>query len=213
MKIRELENQLFTRWKRGKESFVEDGIVNIKKYQERRHRVIYLLKEVNSDDNYWDLKDYLKSGARGSFWNNITRWTIGINNLDRHINWDEIDYIDHEKRKEILNSIGVINIKKEIGSSKSNNEELEKYTKNNSNQIKEQIDIYDPEIIICCGTSYLYKNFIYNGEEKWNRSSYGVDYIERKEGKYVISWKHPQWRVSANMMYYPLIESIKEILK
>lgn len=167
---------------------------------------------MNSKDEFWDLKEYLKNGARGPSWNNITRWIIGINNIEKHINWDEIDYIDHEKRKEILSSIGIINIKKEIGKSESNNQELEWYAKNNRKFLLEQINIYDPELIICCGTSYYY-NFISKTNKKWSQSSYGVDYYERKEGKYVISWKHPQWRVSGNMMYYPLIESIREILK
>ena len=48
-------------------------------------------------------------------------------------------------------------------------------------------------------------------EEGWRQTSRGVDYAEFKPGKYFISYVHPEARVADNLLYYGLIDAVREI--
>ncbi|RII33222.1 hypothetical protein D2A34_19850 [Clostridium chromiireducens] len=174
-------------------------------------KILFILKEVNdAGGGNWDLRTFVSNGARTHTWNNITRWTMGIRSIEREIYWDEIETISKEQREKYLKSIGAINLKKTPGDYVCYGDELNRIAKEDSLYLKEQISLYDADLIICCGTSDVYHS-VFEEQVKWKRTNRGVWYHELKEGKYLISYVHPEARVGANILYYGLIDAIKEI--
>jgi len=104
----EHEEKLFKEWRKKREKFVIDGIVNFKKYSESKIKVLYILKEVNGGGS-WNLKKFLNdNGGRFQTWNNIARWQYGIENKEQNV-WDRVKNINKDFRKTQLRNIAVIN--------------------------------------------------------------------------------------------------------
>ncbi len=212
MSLRTVENEMFDRWLKHRNGFVKDGLVNEDAYISSKKKILYLLKEVNdSNGGGWDLRDYVKSGARASTWNNITRWTIGLQNIDSDISWNEIEHIDAEQRQVTLQSICAVNLKKTPGGSVCNTEELNRIAEEDKDYLNQQIQLYDPDILICCGTSDEYHK-IHENEDEWKMTSQGIWYYERMSNKYVLAFVHPEARIKSNFTYYMLINAVKEIM-
>jgi hypothetical protein len=205
------EEILFEEWSKGRSSFVKDGIINEIEYLNSKYKILYLLREVNSNDLNWDLREYIRSGARSKTWNNITRWTMGLKSLNKEIKWDELKEISEEHRKKELLSVAVVNVKKSAGYPHSESCDIKHYAKKNSVHLKRQIKIYEPDLIICCGTGYVFSEII-NGT-KWHSTSRGVEFTEWESGKFAIDWNHPQCHIDSNMLYYFLLDTVREIIK
>jgi len=207
------ENELFERWSKNRLGFVSDGIIDEDSYLASEIKLLFILKEVNDiGGGNWDLRDFVRMGARERTWNNITRWTLGIRSIEKELPWNNIDSISKEQRKNYLKSIGAINLKKTSGSYVCNGDELSRIAKEDRHYLKEQISLYDADLIICCGTSDVY-NSIFGKPEEWKRTNRGVWYYELKKGKFFVSYVHPEARVSSNIIYYGLVDAIKEIKK
>ncbi|WP_069648988.1 hypothetical protein [Caloranaerobacter ferrireducens] len=205
------ENKLFKLWSQNRPGFVSDGVVCEDSYISAKIKIVYILKEVNDiDGGNWDLREFVRNGARANTWNNITRWTLGIINIDKELCWDEIENITIEQRKKYLKSICVINLKKTPGNYVCNEDELCRIAKEDKLYLKKQISLYDPDLIICCGTSDIYHS-IFNEPVEWKRTNRGIWYYEYKKDKYLISYLHPEARVRDNLLFYGLIDAIKEI--
>ncbi|NLY20561.1 MAG: hypothetical protein GXZ08_04705, partial [Tissierellia bacterium] len=91
-----------------------DGVVNEEKYHNSKYKIIYIMKEVNSGEGL-DLRKGLNNGGRAQTWNNTSRWTEGILNLEKEYLWDELEKNNEERRDIFLKKIGVINLKKTAG--------------------------------------------------------------------------------------------------
>lgn len=169
------------------------------------------MKEVNSSEA-WDLRKFLYDGGRPQTWDNIARWTQGILNLDKEYSWEELSKNNEERRKTYLKKIGSINLKKTGGGYTSKIKEISKAARENKAIIKNQIEIYKPDIIICCGTAGDLLNSVLEPKEiNWSMTQRGVEYI--KDGqKLIISYSHPEARIRDAYIYYPLIDAVREIL-
>ncbi len=210
MEIIERQNSLFEKWKIEREGFIADGVVDEEAYLSSKPRVVYLLKEVNGGQD-WSLTDYISAGGRAHTWNNIARWQYGLQNLEREIHWDEIKDISNNWRKERLQSICAVNVKKTSGGCTSKKDELVEKAFQDRKFLKEQIEIYNPDIIICCGTSYLYFDYIYGIRAEGKMTNRGIWFIKDKS-KVIVSYLHPEARVRDSMLYYGLTDAVKEIL-
>jgi len=212
--MRHKESELFTNWKIRHSRMVEDGIVNFEDYENCKIRVLYILKEVNSEQSNWSLKDFLHKGGRAATWDNIALWQYGLLNSHIKFKWNEINKKRTEKfRKENLRTISVINVKKTPGSHVSNNKELSRFVKEDKDLIKRQISIYNPNLIICCGTAGVLKEFELLGSfTRWNVSSCGIQYHISETNQIVINFCHPEARINDNYKFFPLIETYNEII-
>jgi len=219
MGITDDENRLFEKWKKDRNKFVADGVVDETAYNESDIKILFILKEVNSEDGGWDLREYLRDrNERTQTWNNITRWVIGIRNLNENLCWkgSEIEEIPTEKRIQTLRSICAINLKKSPGGHTTDEKKLADVAKNDREYLNEQLSLYDPDLTICCGT--IVKNLFHElvRFEKpidWRSTTRGIDYHEYKRDKYVISYSHPEARVQDNLLYYGLLDAIREIYR
>ena len=207
--MKEEQIKLFEKWRPEYKNFIPDGIVDEQAYLDSPIKILYLLKEVNGGED-WDLCDFLKEGGRPQTWDNITRWTIGIHQWEREIQWSEIENITNEKRIETLNKICAVNVKKESGSSVADSGNLLKAVENDREKLQQQLAIYKPDLIVCCGTEWLYEK-IYQCNLEWNMTSRGIWFARHKES-IVISYSHPEARVKDCLLYYGLIDAVREIL-
>jgi len=213
MNITEKENTLFAKWEKLRPGFVKDGIVDENCYIKSNPKLLFVLKEVNDiNGGGWDLRKFLRIGGRPQTWDNIVRWVHGIRNLDKEINWTSIEVIGSELRKEILTTVCVMNLKKSAGSCTTVNDELTEIAKKDKEYIVEQFCFYDPEIIIGCGSlpSELFKELM-GFKTNWKMTKRGIRFMEFMNSKYLISYSHPEARVQDCLLYYGLIDAIKEI--
>jgi len=73
MSILESEKKLFTEWEGKRKGFVKDGVVLERDYLSSNPKIAFILKEVNSKDVGWDLREFVKQGGQPRTWNNVAR--------------------------------------------------------------------------------------------------------------------------------------------
>ncbi|MCR5271956.1 MAG: hypothetical protein K6E13_03120 [Lachnospiraceae bacterium] len=207
----EKQKELFDEWKIDNPDIITYGIVNEDEYKKAPVRILYLLKEVNGG-KAWDLCNYISNGGRQQTWDNKARWTRGILSINLEIPWIELESITNQQRIELLNKICVVNVKKTSGRHTSNYSELQSAARDTREQLIRQFQISNPQVIICCGTSSIYFEDIFEvAEPNWEMTSRGI-YFVRENGRIVISYSHPEARVKDSLLYYGLIDAVKEIM-
>lgn len=211
MTIKEKEELLFEKLKTEEHPIVTDGIVDENQYLSSKYKILYVMKEVNGGE-VCDLRKFLYKGGRWQTWDNVARWTQGILNLDKEYSWKEL-LKDNEKRRETyLKKIGSINLKKTGGGYTSVDKEISKAARENREILKNQVNIYNPDIIICCGTARDFvKSALDPKEIKWTMTQRGVEYTKYKE-KIILSFAHPEARIRDAYLHYALVDAVREIL-
>ncbi len=218
MTIPEAEDALFTEWRKSRPDLVADGVADENLYLGSQTRLLFVLKEVNSDGKGgWDLREYMRNGGRSQTWNNITRWTEGIRAAcagEPEISWDALASIDAGRRKAALCSIAAINLKKSPGGHTTNVLALRDAAAQDNMLIAAQFALYEADFVICCGnhvTDALDCHVKCMGDAAWESTSRGIDYREYRPGKFVVAYAHPEARVADNLLYFGLTDAIREI--
>lgn len=129
-----------------------DGIIDIEEYCKAKTRITWVLKEVNSsgDGEEWNMLDTIKDWAgepipnewRNTF-DNILYATNGILTQTVWGNQDKSSEITHQ-----LSKIAYCNVKKVPGAASTNMKTLEKYYQAGNKHVLEQINAFEPEVII-----------------------------------------------------------------
>ncbi len=205
------QQALFQKWRKEDPAIITDGLVDEQAYCSSPIRLLYLLKEVNGGEG-WDLCDFLAAGGRPQTWNNITRWTMGIHQIDRVIPWADLQEISEKQRRATLKTICAVNVKKTSGRHTADSEKLVKAACEHREKLQKQLALYHPDVIICCGTEWLYFDHIYERKPDWRMTSRGIWYV-REEDKLIVSYLHPEARVKDCLLYYGLTDAVREILK
>jgi hypothetical protein len=213
LSLTQLENELFAEWRQGRVGFVTDGLVDELSFLASKPRVLFVLKEVNSHaDAAWDLREFMKEGARAHTWDNICRWIEGIRRLPDEIPWSEMSLITEDRRKESLKSICAVNVKKKPGRNTADIVELRRHAAADREFLKRQLALYDPEITVCCGTYwFLHEIDILPSPTSWSETTRGVPWWSPSPGKHVISYAHPKARAAPHLLFYGLIDALREI--
>lgn len=213
MTIRSQEEKLFSKWRAGRIGFVSDGVVSEERYAESYTKLLFVMKEVNDEGGGgWDLRELIRCGERAKTWNNLTRWTIGIRNLDRDISWTELWEISQEQRCHELQSIAAINLKKSPGGYTADSLEVKKIAKEDAAYLNQQFGFYDADFTICCGTGPLLHSLLEPLKAlEWKYTFRGIPYLEPTPRKYVIAYSHPEARCYPPLLYYGLIDAVREI--
>lgn len=214
MSIEERENELFSRWSASRNGFVSDGVVDENAYISSAPRILFVLKEVNGGED-WDLREFLRdSGGRSQTWGNITRWVLGIRQLQSELPWRDLEDITEARRVETLRSICAMNLKKSSGGHTTDNNQLAVIAAEDRTFINEQFALYDADLTICCGSitcDLLSSQVDFGPNPRWDMTSRGVWYHERQPGKFVISYSHPEARVQDSLLYYGLVDAVREV--
>ncbi|MEE1154926.1 MAG: hypothetical protein UH241_07205 [Acutalibacteraceae bacterium] len=211
MNITSDEEKLFNKLKQSNPNIIIDGIVDEQEYSSAKFKIVYILKEANGGQ-VGNLKQFLYYGGRPQSWDNISRWTEAILNIEQNHNWSYWEKNCEQRRKIYLKKIGVINLKKEAGGHTSISREVKRAAIENSIFLQNQLSLYKPNIIICCGTidSFI-KSIRPHSDIKWQSTSRGIWYYIENE-TIVISFLHPEARVKDCILHYALLDALKEIL-
>ena len=210
--IVKMEEEFLSEWGKNIPGFTKDGIVNPEEYFSAPIKIMILLKEVNGEVG--DLRGFLREGGRAQTWDNVARWVEGILNLDKDFVWKDLEQNNEIRRKTMLNKICAVNVKKTPGGYAADSKNIKKAAKENAKRLKEQIDLYSPDLIICGGTDYCYFDGISSDQNiKWEMTSRGIWYVREDSGRIIISFSHPEARVKKCVLYYGLIDAIKEIYR
>ncbi|MBI4619927.1 MAG: hypothetical protein HY739_07175 [Desulfobacterales bacterium] len=217
MTITEKENLLFDEWRKNREGFVSDGLVDEVSYLKSGLKLMFVLKEVNDPDGGdWDFRQFVREGGRSQTWDNITRWVKGVRSLPSEVKWNELSEITETQRRDILMSICAINLKKSPGGHTTDNQSLWDVSNKDKEFIRRQFALYEADVVIGCGsvtTDLLYSLIDFGADPGWMMTTRGVWYHEYLPKKFVISYAHPEARVADCLLYYGLIDALREILQ
>jgi hypothetical protein len=214
MNIRQSENELFAEWSSKRPGFVADGVVDENAYLQSSLKLLFVLKEVNDiGGGGWDLRQFLRDGGRKQTWNNVTRWVEGIRRLPGGIPWEELEYIGEERRRHALISIAAVNLKKSPGGHTTDSRVLANIAEEDKIFLNRQFALYDPDVIVCCGTSKIFGSLIQLHEQpQWENTRRGVRFYEYSKEKFVVDYSHPEARCAWPLLYYGLLDAMREML-
>ena len=217
--MRKKENELFNKIFEG--SKYRDGIVNPEKWEKTSTKVMFVLKETNGLDG--DLRDFLKAGGKGTTWNNIARWSALFENMNDDISYKKIDNSIKGNRKKYLSKICAVNLKKSAGGAYTNDKEYEvQITDAEIEILREQIKLYKPNYIVCCGkiiskilikTDNIAKRVIEN--RKWikhfeiKKDKYSL-WRDKNSNAFIVEFIHPNSRSYSNEV---LFESLMKVVR
>ncbi len=213
MRINEQEDLLFAEWREKRPDLVPDGIADESAYLASHFKLLFVLKEVNNF--YGDLRELMREGGRSQTWNNITRWIEGFRNLTSDIPWSQLVSVNEQRRIEAIRTVAAINLKKSPGGHTTELEQFNVVATEDKEFLNRQFNLYHPDIVICCGspTSDAFHRLVdLGGEPSWKMTRRGIWFHEFKPEKYVISYAHPEARVADCLLYYGLVDAVREIL-
>ena len=184
MNITERENELFAIWAKEKgygTYFVKDGVpcpdqyVNAKCVSSgEKCRICFVLKEAIAEgEENFDMRKWIDYyGGQPQTWDNIARWTQAILEGGGYP-----DSISENDRFKWLKQISFLNLKKLGGPTTSNPTVIRKFAYNDRVEIRKQLQIYQPDIIICCGklgnksvADCVHDWILDHKEDDWNHS-------------------------------------------
>lgn len=175
------------------------------------------MKEAYGGEKDWSLTDRLKIEAPwSSIWRRVAEWTYGIQNttIARVARYTPQN-ISLEPNNEWLNQTAIINIKKSGWVSHSDFDEIRLYAQNDKYELKRQLEIEDPDIIICGYTmgilNELYDYSIRDDENRGDNWYYFSDVIGSRE-RLIIDYYHPANQYPALINYYGIIGIYQQAL-
>lgn len=197
-------NQLFDRWQTMRQyvGFKKDGIINEALF--KSSHILFVCKEPNDpkqeegDYRVWWNQEMLYTFSR-----RIGEWSHGIFN-----NFPPYESFKDEDSHLALRSIAFMNVKKVGGGSTANHNEIEKWLERDITFLKEEIEIINPKLIICCLGFSQITRALFNEvpEGDWHSTGYGVPYAELGE-RLIVDFYHPS-TPAPGVMSYLLLEKV-----
>ena len=199
---------------------ITDGIYDAAKYLAARRRVMWVMKEP-----YDEIIDGKPMGggwnlAKGCFakddaWANPSWQPIiySMYGLKHDLRWDRMDWIrDDKSMADILQEIAYINVSKMPNLSSSDDGHIGECYHFWKPLLFEQIETYDPEVIIFASTFGHFRNDLQPdlqkvGEVSFNKVWAGTAY--RWNGKLLLDVYHPNNRTITREVY---VNSIIEVI-
>ena len=138
---------------------IPDGIIDIKKYVNSDLKILWINKEVNSenDSDGWSLIDVIadmktRFVAKDGWSKTFSPLTYVVYGILNNLVWDDIPNTNHKPEiAEVLQNIAYINLKKLPGKEIAVNTELKLHLSKNE-IVQKQIKLFAPDVIICGGT-------------------------------------------------------------
>ncbi|MEX6627232.1 hypothetical protein [Tenacibaculum salmonis] len=198
-KCEEISEKIKKIGKENNENYVIDGIINLNKYLEAKNKILWILKEANSEGSSWsyinkfqDKKWLNKCGKSIPTIKRVMYTTYGIL---RNPKWENIPDAKDEKCFEPLQEIALLNIKKIPGGGNSNPKSITEAYNRNCKLLNLQVKTYNPDIIIFGNTFQYFKtaDFPNIKETKREISTFGNHSYNTGDKLYIHTW-HPAVR-------------------
>jgi hypothetical protein len=210
----EKQNELFnTKWTDHPEDenkkFTWDGIVaqNEEEYDlwlNSKAKILFLVKEAHGD-----YEPSIPTEIERKFNLNLARWKYLC---EEYAATGKIpNFPDNEIIKGKNTGIAIVEVKKyDEGKKVSSDEEILYYAKRDAEFLREQIEIINPSIIVCCGTFRAYEDGIYLDDSeniKWIyyanwKDTENVDAsIYTHRNRTILNFYHPSYSKSPETLY------------
>ena len=205
---------LFDEWKKrpaAQNGIFKDGILDEALYWASMPRIVFLLKE-SYEDTFLDntiaplpeqcREGYGPPGSSPLFWPHLRSWQHVLTTRVRQA-YGIIDSGTAERElapeklaaitKTPLTGVGYVNVKKAVGTSRSDWNDLRTHAANDAGLLKKQLTLMEPHIIFCCGyeegkdSVFQLLQTIFAGAE--TASENGLFIIEKRI--LAIDWWHP----------------------
>lgn len=215
--ISEALQELYRPYLGGNEHFVPCGVVNEEAYLSNKPKLVFVLREVNDPEQKpgWSMVDFLcrqvSRGLKGHsiypMWKRVGIWSYAIRNgFPRYRDLDS-----SLVAAEGLKYIGMTNLKKSGGGSVSDMEIIRKYAKATLTLWKRELEIMNPEVILCGRTYRIVSELL---ELKRQETASGLWYSiwqHDNNSSLIFAFYHPSYRGSSSMLYALLKESFLEL--
>lgn len=213
---------LFEKWSKVRMPFVYDGIlykrdnsINIEKeWLSSNRRVLFLLKDQNQfgkhendDARRWILDSDKTANIKQRFIHKIANLVYGYSNITQN-NPIPYESLNNEEVKACFNVIpfALMECKKQPGGSRVTDKVLSDCMENDKDFIVEEIEILNPNIIVCCGGVQF--DFMINlfGKDNLIGYGYGNDLwknlmYSRKHNLVILYAGHPSSRGKYSSYY------------
>lgn len=220
--------ELMTEWaekhrSRGYVNFISDGIINVEKYEQITPKICFFLKEAYSreDEGGWCLTEWLNNGAMTRMWGTVAEWSYGIQQTTKD-NIPLKPQLSQDDKSALLRTISVINVKKSNGNVQSNYEDLQRYASEDLELLKMELDILNPDVIVCgnnssllrmiCGATLLSDGKVSKDgdidSEFLYKHGFGID-----GDRIIIDYYHPANQYPSKLNYYTVCSLYQQALK
>ncbi len=204
------QKELFDNWtihiEDANKTFVWDGVVaedeedyNI--WLNSKSKILFLVKEA-----FGDFTPEYPTEDKKKFHLNMAKWKYLI---DGFISKGVIpEYPSNEALSGRNTGIAIVEVKKfDDNSHSSNPQDILNYAKRDAKLLQTQIDLIDPNIIICCGTFQAYDKGIYFDDD--NKILWEYQGIEENidasiythRNRTILNFYHPSCRTSPEILY------------
>jgi hypothetical protein len=203
----------------GRKDFIPCGLVDEDSYSASAPKVLFLLKEVNSKNLDWNVPGHVQrqisTGKIRLTWKRMGMWSYAIHN-----NFPEYESLvkDKEAIKVGLKSIAITNVKKSRGQNVSKYYEIRKHAWMDKDLWQTELQIMDPDIVICGGTYSiitkilgLERHFICRTNNS-KRSFYYSTWTLNNHQVLIFNFYHPAVRKS-HIPYQDLRAIVSELVK
>lgn len=182
------------------ESIVIDGVVDIDCYQKSPLKVMWILKETNSEGG-WSIVDNYKDPKWLTAYNGlmsirrIIYASYGINHPEIK-DWKDFPWSFEEECQTSLRNIAFVNINKLPGSSVANDYEIQDAYNKNRALLKLQFDTYNPDVVIFGNTLKYVNTEDFDGDfskaNKIRTEKLDTHYYPSINRLYINAW-HPSY--------------------
>lgn len=192
---------------------VVDGVIDPEKYLNAKYRILWILKEANSESLSWSYLTNFKRkewlGMHGRSSPTLRRVIYTTYGILKDCNYDDMPWANEEEAYSPLQEIAFINIKKEPGDSIAEADQIQQAYYDYRDLLKKQIDAYDADIVIFGNTlGYFYReDFKGLPNTEKQVTEMGNHFYNTGEKLYIHTW-HPAYRGSSNKDYVDDIVNI-----
>lgn len=195
--------------------FIADGIVDSDVWNAgTKKKILFVLKEAYGTD--WDdntLATWLRrEHPTVSIWPRVARWVYGLQNTTATAIPRYRSKLTEEQHKAALDQIAVLNLKKSDGNSESEYGEIAAYARSDREEIKKEIELIDPDIVVCGYTFGILLNEVYQADKgKTSDNWYYYLNLDGKERLY-IDFYHPANHYPDLLNYYGITNIYQQAL-
>ena len=227
--IGEKQTELFDRWQseQGYPYFIKDGVFDEKTWNGEPLKITFILKDANWPNANENLCDHVLNGHSPTIWktwNNIARWTQALLEGGEYP-W----HLPEEERSRLLRRVSFLNLKKTGGGRGAKPKEIRAAAQNDAAYIREQLLLYKPDLIICCGkwlvSDILAKEVLQNPrlspifpvQDREEAEDGTQNFYTRFPGKEcltpVVDFCHPEWIEGGHPRYQEDFQRMKSLRK
>lgn len=205
--------------------FNSDGVIDEYTWNTQKVKVLFILKETN--DGFGSLaytlnhlREDIESGRRPErlngkvkTWSNISCWLCALQDIASH-QGSKVDYVaslhwrDYEPQgtasrvAQNIKRTVILNLKKTPGGASSNDRIIEKAFLSNLELFKSQYNLYNPDIVVCCGSVVekcireygVIQNYDSTYSHHLDTAVGKIWYYAPQSGPVIIGFFHPQPR-------------------